>query len=435
MRAYGFDSSWILAARVAADLQGAFSYSFSPASIATTNRLVLDGLVPLLGSSRGIAGALNGRLAELLYPIDGDEKPLWTRRELARIGPEFLFEKLVSAYSGDKYGCIVVGSPNGGTASLASHLGAPFLPTQLTLNVLCPLGAASLEEAKAKWGPLIASVRRKKWLRLSANMDPYCDAESVSNACMLRFVLKGMPSAYKRFIREKLANGGTLIHASSFHKGRFVRLSRDGWIQVWKRERGSVAGPDSEMASTPEFAKDVARFGSEIGCRFASVSAEKPVLFGRLLFDATRGQGRKRAVVSMYCAVPPLQARMRCGKFWLPFPDRALFSHPLDEPEGALGYIAGKGVEEAALVRDAVVGREVVTLDEWENALRERFARHSVIGDRSEAGVGKLSEFAAVGKEMRRMFGESLRLKPQPALGVDKLLNCAREIPGVRVDG
>jgi len=432
LRPFGFDTSWILATRVAADLRGAFSYPFSPASIASSHPFLLDSVLPAFSRNRRFTLPMVEWTTAFIYQKEGLEKPLWTAGELARLEPDFLAEKLVSLYPEKKYPAIVIGSPNGGTASLASHLGAPYLPTQLTINVLSPLARADLPEAVRRWEPLMESVKRSEWFRLIANFDPFCDLESGLNSCMLRFVFTGIPPAYERFINGHLADGGALIHLSSIHDGRMVRLKGENYVQVWEAAAGEFQDCDSEMASTKEFVRTIEARGNARG-RFLSITSEHPVSLGSLLFRATHPQGATEAIVSSYCAVPPLQDRVSCGKYWFPFPDRALFSHPMEAPENALDFLAGEGIEDVLLIRDAVMGRRVVRLDEWEARLRDRFARHRIVGDVSPSNAKGLSAFARLGRDLRGVFEENRRKPKKTRLDMQRLEDSVKKVPGVKV--
>ncbi|MCR4392085.1 MAG: hypothetical protein NUV94_04750 [Candidatus Acetothermia bacterium] len=83
---------------------------------------------------------------------------------------------------------------------------------------------------------------------LIVHCDPIHDRDLVAHACLIRVQLLALPEAYRKFIRNHLAPGGTLILAEGTYPWPQVALAPGVWLQV-----GGLGGisPEEYLARYP----------------------------------------------------------------------------------------------------------------------------------------------------------------------------------------
>ncbi|WP_159941690.1 MULTISPECIES: hypothetical protein [unclassified Nocardiopsis] len=179
--------------------------------------------VPLTGEGPGalegaadlLAGAANHAprwLKERVYAAAGWAEAV-PRKRVGEIDSDALASWIAGHYPDRQSEVAFVGSTNGALTHLAAALEAPWLPQTLLIPVrrfgVPPEdGAADLREMRATGEEL---VRANPDWRLHHMHDPNQDRLMVAGMCYFRVKWLRLPEAYRRFLRSRLAPGGTLV--------------------------------------------------------------------------------------------------------------------------------------------------------------------------------------------------------------------------------
>lgn len=320
-------SSPVVTRSVAAGLLGKRCevYSFSP-----MERL---GLKLVGGLPQGVGRWLIPRIQpQMAFPAEAVE--------------QLVIEDLVAARVNDydivpgKFPAVVLGVAQGGaTAHLALDLGAPFLPQAFVLTMkggsyngeVEPYFRLSVDLARkiAQNNPGVMTIQ---------HYDPIHDGWLTRFVNHLRIKLVDLPETYRRFLRERLEPGGSVVYLegeaswlryrvgerSVFQVGGWGDISPEEFLQGSERiseychqtgmKSSSWAlpgyplerGPESEWGSEAGLADALEQFCHEEGFEFVRISLPNPNDFNRLAFRANgellRQEGKEPAgvVVEMF---------------------------------------------------------------------------------------------------------------------------------------
>ncbi|HEX32258.1 MAG TPA: hypothetical protein ENF88_01030, partial [Candidatus Acetothermia bacterium] len=163
------------------------------------------GLLSLLPEDLRIAGiewGMSVSLGELPHALDSFD-------------PEELPSWCTAQYSDDEYKAVVIGSPNGGVAHLASLLHSPFLTSSFGLAIkrrsIDPDDIDAYAETGDRYAADILKRAEPGSIEVIDHYDPVHDRSLVKYVNFLRVKLLSLPEIYREFIRNNLAKGGNLI--------------------------------------------------------------------------------------------------------------------------------------------------------------------------------------------------------------------------------
>ncbi|MFC7343969.1 hypothetical protein [Saccharopolyspora griseoalba] len=172
----------------------------------------LRSAVPLLSAAMGGVNHLPTRAAEHLYAASGVAEAV-PRTALGRISAEDLAEWVVDHYPRRRYPVVFVGSSNGALMHLAAALDAPWLPQTL----LVPVRRRGVDrddpraELDAGRQPAHDLLRANPGLSLHHMHDPNQDRLMIAGMSYFRVKWRSLPAAYRRFLRDHVERGGTVI--------------------------------------------------------------------------------------------------------------------------------------------------------------------------------------------------------------------------------
>ncbi|TMR94649.1 hypothetical protein [Nonomuraea basaltis] len=221
----------------------------------------LPGAVePLVSGALGAANRLPRGLAERAYAMAG-----WTEAsapaKLAELRSDPLAEWIVGHYPRRRYPVVFAGSASGALVHLAAALGAPWLPQTLLLPVRQRGGHPDAPRDSLRL------VRPAGEAMLAANPDLVLhhmhdanqDRLMIGGMSYFRIKWRRLPRAYRDFLQDCLAPGGTLVISDCGLRWPTTRIG-----ERYVFQHGALGGltPGEYRTGTPEIARYLARHGS-----------------------------------------------------------------------------------------------------------------------------------------------------------------------------
>ncbi|MEA3239212.1 MAG: hypothetical protein U9Q94_05475 [Candidatus Bipolaricaulota bacterium] len=334
------------------------------------------GLLSLLPQDLRIAGIEWGMSVSLGEPP----------RKFDSFDPVELGGWCVSQYQIRAYRAIVIGSPNGGVAHLASLLHAPFLTSSFGLAIRHSLIDPDDIDAYAATGDRFAAALLNRAapgsIEVIDHYDPLHDRSLVKYVNFLRVKLLSLPSAYREFIRKSLAPGGKIVlvdctypwaqfrvgKGSYFQVGGLGAVTPEEYLKEWGRDLPLEARPESEWGCPPEFAAAVKQFAEEEGIELIEIRYPHPADYGLLSYRAylaCAGVRKEEVMFDCFNYQNPL-TNLQSGipALWLPF-------NTEDGVSFARGFLADSRFKQIylALLPSFARSPDTVHLKTWENLL------------------------------------------------------------------
>lgn len=341
-------------------------------------------------------------------------------RSLAGFDLEAFFSEHTQRYPHRQYPAIVLGSPGGGVAHLAALLDAPLLPLSGVVGVRHRIALDDFS-AYVATGQLAANhLSPDGRFERIVHYDPIHDRDLVAHACLIRIRLLSLPEVYRRFIRDRLVPGGTLILAEGTYSWPQVPLGPGVWLQVGGLggitpeeflARYPPPGPatlrrESEWGCTEEFAQSVRAFAQTEGIPVMEIPAGHPSEYSELAYWAYRAAGARDDTVLLDCfttmdarfckrtGIPPLHLPFGTQDALL-FARRFLDTHPV-------------GHKLLLLHPTFAAPEDWATLEEWREALGDGL---SILVDERYWPDDPYAAFAAA-EVLARLEGEWGRPAP-----------------------
>ena len=326
----GFDSGTRVVREIAEALTGegkSILECYPPGS-----RLFL-GLLSLLSENVRIAGIEWG------MSLSVGQKP----EELVGFDVSSLVEWCASQYPDTDHGyqAIMVGSPNGGIAHLASLLRAPFLTTSFGLTFRHPpIKPDELEayyEAGSKLAATILNNNPDEEIEVVNHYDPLHDRSLVRYVNFLRIKLLELPEVYQEFILGNLAPGGKIIlincryqwpqyvvaERSFLQVGGLGGISPQDYLERWLLNLPLEERRESEWGCPGEFATAVKDFAEDHGIKVIKIDFDHPQEYGLLAYRAYLAcEGVKGKEILFDCfnhQNPRTNIQTGIPGLWLPF--------------------------------------------------------------------------------------------------------------------
>lgn len=215
---------------------------------------------PVMSALLGAVNRLPRRLGQFAYATAGVLEAV-RPGDTGRVDGETLARWVVDHYPRRRYPVIFVGSSNGALVHLAAALGAPWLPQTLLIPVrqhgVHPDRPADDLAALRPAGE--ALLRANPGMALHHMHDANQDRLMISGMSYFRVKWRALPEAYRRFIAERLAPGGTVVSAEC---GQCWPVTTAGDRYVF--QHGAVGGAtvDEFRFGGPRVAGYLARYGS-----------------------------------------------------------------------------------------------------------------------------------------------------------------------------
>jgi hypothetical protein len=215
---------------------------------------------PAMSGVMGAANRLPRRLAEKAYAVSG-----WTEAipgdRTAEISSDALAEWIVGHYPRRRYPVVFVGSSNGALMHLAAALDAPWLPQTVLIPIRRRGGhpdepRAALHAHRQAGEALVAA---NPDLVLHHMHDANQDRLMVAGMSYFRVKWRRLPAAYRDFLRDCLAPGGTIVVSECELRWPTTRI---GERYVFQHGALGGATPDEFRYGGPRVSEYLARYGS-----------------------------------------------------------------------------------------------------------------------------------------------------------------------------
>lgn len=217
-------------------------------------------LEPAFTALFGAASHLPDAWKERAYAVSGWAEA-FPAEQTAGVRSDALAEWAVGHYPKRRYPVVFIGSSNGAAIHLAAALGAPWLPQTLLLPVR-RRGGAPDEPAEALRVHRPAGERLLEAnpdLELHHMHDANQDRLMVAGMSYFRVKWRGLPEPYRRFLREHLAPGGTVVTVECGLHWPTTQVADRYFFQ-----HGALGGatPEEFRYGSPRVADYLRRYGS-----------------------------------------------------------------------------------------------------------------------------------------------------------------------------
>jgi len=240
-----------------------------------------------------------------------------------------------------RYDAIVVGSPNGAVAHLATLLGSPFLTTSFGLTFRRPTIAAEDHFAYIESGRAIVesilAANGDDGFELIVHYDPLHDRSLVRSVDFVRVKLRALPACYREFIDRHLAPGGRLILIDCVYAWPQYELCDRAYVQIgglggippetflerWPLDLRLLTRRESEWGCPDGFAASVDRFAADRGIETIEIRFDRPWEYSLFAYDAyaaCEGVRNRSLLIDCFNHLNP-RTNVETGipALWLPF--------------------------------------------------------------------------------------------------------------------
>ena len=254
----------------------------------------------------------------------------------------------VAQYPGtERYPVIVLGSPNGAVAHLASLLGAPFLTTSFGLAFRHPAIHSEIDPDDLSGYQRTCQIVTERIVAGNADSgsdyemichyDPIHDRSMVQAAAFIRIKLRDLPACYRGFIRDRLARDGTLLLVDCTYSwpqipiGERVFLQIGGlgaiapaeYLQRWPANEPIELRRESEWGCPEAFASAVRSCAEANGIRLVTIARDHPAEYSLLAYAAYQMcDGVRKDTILIDCfnhQNPNTNITAGIPGLWLPF--------------------------------------------------------------------------------------------------------------------
>ena len=248
----------------------------------------------------------------------------------------------VAHYPGtERYPAIVVGSPNGAVAHLASLLGAPFLTTSFGLAfrhpAIAPDDLVAYRETSLAVAERIVAGNPGGGYEIVCHYDPLHDRSMVQASDFIRIKLHHLPAVYCDFIRDRLAPDGTLILVDCTYDWPQIALGERIFLQIgglgaieardylerWLPDAPAETRRESEWGCPKGFAVSVMGFAAQHGIPLVEIARDHPADYSLLAYNVYLAcEGVRSGTILIDCfnhQNPRTNLATGIPALWLPF--------------------------------------------------------------------------------------------------------------------
>jgi hypothetical protein len=215
---------------------------------------------PAMSAVLAAANRLPRHLAEKAYTMSGWAEAVPARR-MGEISSDALAEWIVGHYPRRTYPVVFIGSSGGALVHLAAALGAPWLPQTLLIPVRRRGGHPdeprdALDRVRPAGEALLAA---NPDLVLHHMHDANQDRLMVAGMSYFRVKWRRLPTAYRAFLRERLAPDGTVVVAECAQRFPTTRVG-----ERYVFQHGALGGATLEeyRYGSERIARYLAEYGS-----------------------------------------------------------------------------------------------------------------------------------------------------------------------------
>lgn len=215
---------------------------------------------PVMSALLGAVNRVPRRLGEYAYATAGRLEAV-RPGDTGRVDGDALARWVTGHYPRRRYPVIFVGSSNGALVHLAAALGAPWLPQTLLIPVrrhgVHPDRPVDDLDTLRPAGEVF--LRANPGMALHHMHDANQDRLMIAGMSYFRVKWRALPEAYRRFIAERLAPGGTVVVVDC---GQRWPITTAGDRYVF--QHGAIGGATAEefRFGGPRVAGYLARYGS-----------------------------------------------------------------------------------------------------------------------------------------------------------------------------
>ncbi len=202
------------------------------------------------------------------------------------------------------YEAILIGSPNGGIAHLASLLRAPFLTASFGLTFRHPPMEADDLESYHRTGNALAETllaqSEGESFEVISHYDALHDRSLVKFVNFIRIKLLTLSESYREFILSNLSPGGKLVLVNCSYSWPQYRIAERAFLQVgglggispetylerWPLELSIEARRESEWGCPEAFAAAVKNFASQHEIEVLELEFDHPKEYSLLAYNA-----------------------------------------------------------------------------------------------------------------------------------------------------
>jgi hypothetical protein len=316
------------------------------------------GQSPLLKPLARAVNLLPRRAQEQVYASGGLAEAI-SPNQLDRVSAERIAAWATGRYPARRYPAAMIGSSNGAAVHLCAALGIPWLPQTVLIPVrqfgVDPDEPKQALEKSRQYGPKLLAANPE--LQLHHMHDANQDRLMVNYMDYYRVKRRVLGQAYERFLRERLAPGGTILILECERKWPTTRLGErhvfqhgalggateeeflkgservekyleryGSHVRRWDSPEPDGESPEAEWGFEPALREDIERFARRHGYEVKRLVFYEPEHLSPLVADlyrwwyGKRGLKANRLLVESFILLEPYWA-LRTGSvpFWMKF--------------------------------------------------------------------------------------------------------------------
>ncbi len=288
--------------------------------------------VGTLPSSRFLGRLMNripSNLQKNIY-VYGSAKGAKDPGHLGKVDSNQFSEWISNIYPPKKYPALFIGSSNGSIIHLAAAMGIPWLPQTFLIPVKTPSGLGVDEPVtRMEWGRKNARelLHNNPGLQLHHMMDPNQDRPMLKKISYFRVKQIKLSEAYKKFIRDRLEEGGTIYIVDCRKMNPVTKVDERHFFQFgglggttineylngsegvkrflqrmgskyekWECPTPTHEMPESEWGFEPALHDDIMELAQKEGFRLKSVVFDEPENLSPFVADLYRSWYMERGI-------------------------------------------------------------------------------------------------------------------------------------------
>ncbi|MBI3311955.1 MAG: hypothetical protein HYZ88_00295 [Candidatus Omnitrophica bacterium] len=375
------------------------------------------GFVPLSKTLAKLVNLPPKRLRQYVYILGGWREAV-PPSQLRFLRGEEISKWVVRFYPRRQYPAVMIGSSNGALIHLCAALGIPWLPQ----TVLIPIRRSKAlppdelrKDMEAFRGPARRMLEANPELQVNQMHDPVQDRLMVQRMGYFRVKRLQLGETYERFLRSRLAPGGTILVADCSYSWPMTRVGPRHFFQVggyggltakeylqgssrriadflkqqksktrgWNTPKPDGTRPEAEWGFEPALMEDLERLAQRRGYRIRRISFRQPDNASPFVADLYRwwykqnGISTSRILAESFLLLDPWWC-LRTGSipFWLVF-------NTASSERDLRRYIQREGPFDEiylTLFANSVKGINQTTLRSWKSILRKARRKNGFLG-------------------------------------------------------
>jgi hypothetical protein len=342
-------------------------------------------------------------------------------KRLAEVDLESVASWAAQQYPQRRYPAVVIGSSNGALTHLYAACGIPWLPQTWLVPVRRRWSDPDDVRSAREFGALHAQrlLRANPAVALHEMLDPNQDALSASQMAYFRIKWQALPSAYRRFLDERLARGAPIVVANDESSWPVTRVAERHVFQFGAQggmaPADYLAMPDApttdetaaeaEWGFAPELLGDIQAYADERAHPVVEMRYHHPQDMAPAVADTVSAWMRehhiepRRLLVSSFIVLDPWQA-IDTGSvpYWTYFPTR-------DAADALSNYLDGHSFDEVdvMLFSHGSRSRGLADAGRWERLAQRARRRGRLLAVDRSAFPADFLTFVRYARSLRRL--------------------------------